>query len=98
VRKYRTDYRLWGLISGALFVPPWAFLAAVELADRRVHLRTDLAGQYAGVTLFLAAAAASVGWLAQAIDVMQGGRPPERRPDPQASDYDDAPPPASPAP
>ncbi|MBO0698576.1 MAG: hypothetical protein J2P46_09285 [Zavarzinella sp.] len=98
MRKYRTDYRMWGAFLGALFLPPWLFVVgacAVEYVwppDGIVaHDAVDLLRLVGKATVIIAVGAAPVGWLVQALAVMRGDRLLPPPPGPEAIDYDDAP-------
>ena len=85
MRKYPTDYRLWAVISGGLFLPAGVALVLAEGTGRPVRVLSGLA--------WLALACAVVGWIFHAVAVMAGVRLPNRADPTQATDYDDAPPP-----
>jgi hypothetical protein len=83
MRKYPTDYWLWGLVSGGMFaliLGVWIF-AENLLRDRLDRIMSE--------TLILAGACAIIGWIVHALAVICGVRL-SGRPDPeQASDYRD---------
>jgi hypothetical protein len=85
MRKYPTDYWLWGFVSGGMFVfilGGWIFTENL-LRDRFDRIMSE--------TLILAGACAIIGWIIHALAVMCGVRL-SNRPDPeQASDYCDDP-------
>src|SRR5690348_13422187 len=98
MRAYRTDYRLWGICAGGLFLVPFLLLALVYLVACAVQPGgpsaqplLDVLPEGLGVFALLALGAATVGWLIHAAIVMSGGWEPPRPTDPQAGDYDDRP-------
>ena len=84
MRQYPTDYRLWGLISGCLFVPIATVWLLYEPVGRVERFMSDL------VTLAICSAVA--GWVLHAIAIVCGVRLTGGTDPAQAADYDDAPP------
>lgn len=85
MRRYPTDHRLWGLISGCLFAPV-----------ATVWLLTDGVGRIGWVlqdAMYLAIGCAVVGWVLHAIAVVCGVRLTGGADPAQTADYDDAQPP-----
>ena len=89
MRDYPTDYRLWALISGCLFSPLAAISLVVDGVGRIDEFVPHLFGLGIGCGL--------IGWLLHAAAVMCGVRMTGSADPGQAKDYDDNPPPASPA-
>jgi hypothetical protein len=87
VRKYPTDYRLWGLIFGCLFAP----LAAAWLVFEPINDFDRLIGD----SMCFAGACVVVAWVLHAIAVVCGVRLTGSADPAQAVDYDDAPPPGT---
>ena len=84
MRRYQTDYRLWGLISGCLFAPVvfvWLVFEGIKATLRLVFLDV----------LAVVIAFAVAGWVLQAVAVVCGVRLSGRTDPPDAPDYDDKP-------
>jgi len=99
MRKHRTDYRLWALLT----VGVWGGLLAVDywatghvFGGQLVQLIPNRPGGILVIdvcnVLCMVVPAAGVGWLAQALAVVCGVRLSDRPAPAQAADYDDAPP------
>lgn len=88
MRRYPTDYRLWGLIFGCLFSPA----AAAWLLWEPLHNIDRLIADW----ICFAGACAVVAWVLHAIAVVCGVRLTGRADPAQAEDYDDARPPPDP--
>jgi hypothetical protein len=105
MRQYRTDYRLWAVVSVPFFVALGFFNPTGEAGDTSLwfHLRKLASGDHRNTgglvvgivvqALILAVPAAVAGWLAHAVAVLCGVRLSGRADPDQAADYGDAPPP-----
>jgi hypothetical protein len=88
VRRYSTDYRLWGLIFGCLFVPNmvvWLMLEPVKIKNVDGILADSIC---------FGCGCAIVAWVLHACLVLCGVRLTGSADPSQAADYDDAQPPA----
>ena len=90
--EHRTDYRLWAISSGAAFALAWLLVLGTGLEARHLRSPAQLLREGWCVTLFLAVVAAAFGWFVQSVVVVQRDGSRGVHPDPQAEDYDDAPP------
>lgn len=99
-RRWRTDYRLWALAIGMVFVPlafvdvlgsgtkaPSSLWAYARLLFEGRSNSAALVGMLVFQGLFLAVVAAPLGWLVQAVAVMCGVRLTGRPDRQQVRDY-----------
>jgi hypothetical protein len=104
MRRYRTDYRLWAVVSVPFFVALGFFNPTGEAGDTSLwsHLRRLATGDHRNTgglvvgivvqSLILAVPASVAGWLIHAVAVLCGVRLSHPPPADQADNYDDAPP------
>jgi hypothetical protein len=91
MKKYRTDYPLWGLVAGGLFLALGTILAVDT--DGTPEARDQLPADAVNLAVW----SAVFGWVLHAVAVVCGVRvsqPGDRQP---LADYDDAPPAMPPA-